>query len=380
MTTVQTITAPAKEWIAALTRLTPAMAGSKPTPILYYCLISPQDSSISGYDYATSAVTVLEEASDVEGSGFLVSWRWLLDAIRSTSGKTKASPVVVSLDNDKVTVSACGYSVHTEAGDLEKYPPIPQVLPDVRSSLPAADLRAALRRAGIAASIDETLPILNGIRVEMTSGGIDLLATDRYRLAYDHVAGDGEGEASFVLSRRAIKAIDRFLTRGDVLFGINEESRKVLISTGTTTYTVMPVDGDYPKIRSLFPESSTGAFEVDRAVLMEGARVAATMNERHQPCHIQLSEEGGKVTFDLGLFGPSDSPTAAGFHVSGDKEPIKFAMNPHFVIEALTQIGTDKVRISYNSLPKPFLFTPEGTGGADEKVMKHLIMPVRMPS
>ena len=380
MTSVQTITAPAKEWIAALTRLTPAMAGKKPTPILYNCLINPNGSSVGGYDFETSAVTVLEEANDVQGDGFLVSWRWLLDAIRSTSGKTKAAPVSVSLTEDKVTVSACGYQVHAEAGELEKYPAIPEILPDASSTLPAAELRAALRQSGVAASIDETLPVLNGVRVEMTEGDIDLLATDRYRLAYNHVGGEGKGAASFLLPRRSIKAIDRFLTRGTVLFGVHEESRRIIFSTGTTTYTVTAFDGDYPKIRSLFPDEVTGSFEVDRTVLLEGARVAAAMNERHQPCHISLSNEGGKVTFDLGLFGPSDSPTAAGGPVAGDKDPIKFAMNPHFVIETLTQISTDKVRISYTSLPKPFLFTPEGVAAGDEKVLKHLIMPVRMPS
>ena len=379
MTSVQTITAPAKEWIAALTRLTPAMAGKKPTPILYNCLINPTESTLSGYDFATSAMTVLEEAKG-SGEAFLVSWRWLLDAIRSTSGKTKSAPVEVSVDDDKITVAACGYLVHTEAGELEKYPPIPEVLPDVQSSLPAADLRAALRRVGLAASIDETLPILNGVRVEMSDGGIDLMATDRYRLAYDHVSGEGKGEGSFLLPRKAIKAIDRFLVRGTVLFGFTEEPRKIIVSTGTTTYTLAPFDGDYPKIRSLFPNEVTGAFEVNRVVLLESARVAATMNERHQPCHISLSDQGGKVTFDFGLFGPSDSPTAAGGHVGGEKEPIKFAMNPHFVIETLQQISTEKVRISYTQLPKPFLFTEEGAASGDEKVLKHLIMPVRMPS
>ncbi|MDQ0102310.1 DNA polymerase-3 subunit beta [Paenarthrobacter nicotinovorans] len=379
MTSVQTITAPAKEWIAALTRLTPAMAGSKPTPILYNCLVHPGDSSISGYDYATSAMTILEESRG-QGGGFLVSWRWLLDAIRSTSGKTKAAPVTVSVDDDKVTVSACGYQVHTEAGELEKYPPLPEVLPDASSTLPAAGLRAALRQAGVAASIDETLPVLNGIRVEMTDGAIDLMATDRYRLAYNHVAGEGKGAASFLLPRRAIKAIDRFITRGTVVFGVHEESRKIIIATAATTYTVMAFDGDYPKIRSLFPEEVTGAFEVDRVVLLESARVAAAMNERHQPCLISLFDEGGKVTFDFGVFGPSESPTAAGGNVAGDKEPIKFAMNPHFVIETLTQFSTDKVRISYTSLPKPFLFTGEGVAAGEEEALKHLIMPVRMPS
>lgn len=376
MSSLQVITAPAKDWIAALNRLTPAMAGKKSMPILNCIVINPAKLTLSGYNFETSAVTGVMSA---EGSGdpFLVSWRWLLDAIRTTSGKTKTATATVSLDVAKITVSSCGYELHTETANFSEYPEIPNAAPSVESMLPAAELRASLRRASVAASADDTLPLLQSVQVNMLDGGIELLATDRYRLANDYVSGTGKGEASFLLSRPAIKAIDRFITGESVSIGIRE--RHVSIVTETTTYTSLAVDGDYPKIRSLFPAEVTGAFEVDRAVLIEAAKVALTMNTEYSPCCVDLSKDGAQVTFDYGLFGPSKSPTAAGGCVAGAVDPIRFAMNPKYLIESLQQITTDKVRISYTSLPKPFLFTPEGVAAGDEKALKYLIMPVRMP-
>jgi DNA polymerase-3 subunit beta len=379
MTTVQSLTAPAKEWIAALTRLTPAMAGKKPAPILNNIVINPRLSTVAGTNYETSAITDLLD-SEGRGEPFLVPWRWLLDAVRATSGRTKSAAAMVSLEGKKVTVSACGYELHTETADIAEYPEIPDVLPDVEVAVPAAELRAAFRRASVAASLDDTLPILTTLRVEITDGDIALLATDRYRLSADHATGEGKGETDFLLSRKTLKSIDRFLVGESVEFGFQKEQRRILIGTATTTYTTLAIDGDYPKIRSLFPDDVTGSFEVDRTVFLESARVALTMNDRYQASIIELSDEGAKVTFDYGVFGPSVSPTAAGWHVAGEKEPIRFAMNPKYLIDTLTQISTDKVRISYTQLPKPFLFTAEGVAASDEKVLKHLIMPVRMPS
>jgi len=379
VTSVQTITAPAKEWIAALTRLTPAMAGKKPVPILNNIVISPETSTVGGYNYETSAITRLS-ASEGRGAQFLVSWRWLLDAIRTTSGKTKDAPATVWIEGNKVGVTTCGYELYAEGADIADYPEIPVVEPDVESTLVPSVLRGALRRTGLAASQDETLPILNAVQINMEDGGIGLLATDRYRLASDYVSGHGTGSASFLLGRRTFKAIDRFLVGKSVQLGIHHESRRIIISTEAVTFTCLASDGDYPKIRSLFPAEVTGSFEVDRSVLLESARVALTMNERYSPCHIELFEEGAKVTFDFGLFGPSVSPTAAGGPVAGDGERIKFAMNPHYLVETLPQIETAKVRISYTKLPNPFLFTPEGVAASDDKVLKHLIMPVRMSS
>ena len=377
MSSLQVITASAKDWIAALTRLSPAMAGKKSMAILYCVHIDPSSAILSGYDFETSAVTTLAESSG-EGAPFLVTYRWLVDAIRTTTGKAKAAPVTVSVDGEKVTVSACGYELHAETMPVVDYPEIPQVNPDASAKLPAADLRAALRRASIAASTDETLPILNGVQVTLSSGAMELLATDRYRLAEDHVSGEGDGSSVFVLGIRAVKALDRFLTGGEVMIGKGES--RIIIKTDAATFTVMGTDGTYPKIKTLFPETVTASFEFNRVALLESARVAEKMNERYSPCIVRISTSGAEVTFNYGLLGPSSAPIAAGGAVHGSDDEIQIAMNPKYLVEALQQIPADKVRISYTTLPKPFLFTPAGLEINDPESLKYLIMPVRMPS
>lgn len=376
MTSVQTITAPAKEWISALTRLTPAMAGKKPVPILHGVRISPSTGTVAGYNYETSATTVLTDAEG-EGADFLGSWRWLLDAIRTRTARAKSAPVTVSLEGDKLTVATCGYEASVEAMPVEDYPNIPAPAPSASVTIPATELRAVLRRVNIAASKDDYMPILTCARVSMQDGNVELYTTDRYRLAYDSFTGAGEGEAKFLLSGKVIKSVDRFLT-GDVVLGIHDN--RIVISTEKVTYTTIAVDGDYPKIESLFPSELKASFEVDRVVLLEGAKVAAAMSERNNPCFVSLREAGAEVTYSFGLFGESKSPTAGVQFAEGDLEPSKFAMTPRYLIETLEQMPTSHVRISYVSETKPLLITPEGVSASEDKISKHLIMPVRMPS
>ncbi|QDG87145.1 DNA polymerase III subunit beta [Pseudarthrobacter sp. NIBRBAC000502770] len=377
MSTQQAITAPAKDWIAALNRVAPALAGKKPLPVLYGVHIDPSAGVLSAFDYDTSCVTTVAEAEG-EGTPFLVTYRWLIDAIRTTTGKTKAAPVTVAIEGEKVTVSACGYELHAQALPVAEYPEIPDLAPSEYISVPAADFRAALRRVSIAASKDDTLPILTAVRIAIGDGAMELLATDRYRLAEDHVQGQGEGSADFLLNYRTIKALDRFLTGDDVVIGLRD--RRITIKTEHATFTSMSVDGDYPKIKSLFPADVTASFEVDRAVLLESAKVAERMNERFSPCFVRMFDGGAEVTFDYGLFGPSKAPVAWGGVVAGLKDDIKFALSPRYLVETLQQLPGDKVRISYTSAPKPFLFSPGGLETNDPKSSKHLIMPVRMPS
>jgi DNA polymerase-3 subunit beta len=379
MTTVQSITAPAKEWIAALTRLSPAMAGKKPLAILTAIRIAPESGIISGYNYETSATTQVAEP-DGQGAPFLASYSWLLDAIRSFTGRDKSAPVTVAQDGDKISVAACGYEVHVEAMPEADYPAIPNVDTEASAVFSAAELRAAFRRVSVAASCDDTLPILTALQVHLKDGVAEILATDRYRLASDHVmaAGDYDGEATFLLSRKTIKSLDRFLVGESVRIGV--EDNRAVIQTDTATYTTVTVDGDYPKIRALFPESVTSSFEFDRHVLLESAKVAERLNERWAPCLLSLTNSGADVTFNYGIFGPSKAPTAAGSVVAGQKDDVVLALNPLYLVEALQQIPGDQVRISYTSLPKPFLFSQAGIEATAEDAPRHLIMPVRMPS
>jgi DNA polymerase-3 subunit beta len=377
MTDLQVITAPAKDWIAGLNRLAPAMAGKKAVSILYGVHIDPAAGVLSAYDYDTSCVTPLSGAKG-EGAPFLVTYRWLIDAIRTTTGKTKTAPVTVALDGEKITVSACGYELHAQALPVADYPDIPDLSPTDFISVPAAELRAALRRVSIAASKDDTLPILTAVRVAIGDGAMELLATDRYRLAEDHVDGQGDGNAAFLLNYRTVKALDRFLTGSDVVIGLSEN--RISIKTEHAAFTSMSVDGDYPEIKALFPEAVTATFEVDRVVLLESAKVAERMNERFSPCFVRMFDGGAEVTFDYGIFGPSKAPLAVGEVVAGLRDEIKFAISPRYLVEALQQLAGDKVRISYTSAPKPFLFSPAGSETNDPTSPKHLIMPVRMPS
>lgn len=377
MNNVQSITAPAKDWIAALTRVAPALAGKKPLTILYGVHIDPAAGVLSAYDYDTSCVTNVAEAEG-EGAPFLVTYRWLIDAIRTTTGKTKAAPVTVAQDGEKITVSACGYELHAQALPVAEYPEVPDLTPADFISVPAAEFRAALRRVSIAASKDDTMPILTAVRIAINDGAMELLATDRYRLAEDHVDGQGQGSADFLLNYRAIKALDRFLTGDDVVIGLCD--RRISIKTEHAVFTSMSVDGDYPKIKALFPTEVTASFEVDRAVLLESAKVAERMGEWSSPCIVRLFDGGAEVTFGYGIFGPSTAPLAVGGVAAGVNEEMKCAFNPRYLVEALQQLPGDKVRISYTSAPKPFLFSPGGLEANDPMSPKHLIMPVRMPS
>ena len=150
-----------------------------PTPVLAGVRIEAERGGmvrLASFDYEVSAKA--EFAAQVENEGVaLVSGRLLREIANALPHK----PVVFSLDGTKVSVT-CGASRFTLATmPVDQYPNLPE-LPEQSGTVDGKEFETAVVQVASAASRDETLPILTGVRVEIEGSNISLLATDRYRL------------------------------------------------------------------------------------------------------------------------------------------------------------------------------------------------------
>src|SRR6202451_708312 len=153
---------------------------TRPTvPVLAGVLLTGSDDGLtsSGFDYEVSAEVRL--AAEIASPGkVLVSGRLLSDITRALPNK----PGDVQVDGTRVSL-ACGsakFSLPTMA--VEDYPTLP-TLPDETGALSADLFAEAISQVAIAAGRDDTLPMLTGIRVEISGESVVLAATDRFRLA-----------------------------------------------------------------------------------------------------------------------------------------------------------------------------------------------------
>ena len=153
---------------------------TRPTvPVLAGVLLTGSDDglTISGFDYEVSAE--VQVAAEIASPGsVLVSGRLLSDITRALPAK----PVDVSVEGTRVLLN-CGsarFSLPTMA--VEDYPTLP-ALPEETGVISAELFAEAIGQVAVAAGRDDTLPMLTGIRVEISGETVVLAATDRFRLA-----------------------------------------------------------------------------------------------------------------------------------------------------------------------------------------------------
>ncbi len=195
------------------------------SPILAGVRMSAADDvlTLSSFDYEVSANS--EVAATVEEPGeVLVSGRLLADISKSFPNR----PVRVELDGQKVSLT-CGSSHFTLAVmSLDEYPLLP-AQPEARGRVDAAVLAQAVHQVSVAASRDDTLPLLTAVRMEIEGSKMTLLATDRYRLAVRELSWEPSDEAyseAALVKARILQDVAKSMTSGGAVeLGVSHEAK-----------------------------------------------------------------------------------------------------------------------------------------------------------
>jgi DNA polymerase-3 subunit beta len=349
-----------------------------PVPVLAGVRLEADQSGslvLSSFDYEVSAR--VEVPADVAEPGTaLVSGRLLADISRSLPGK----PVEVVAEGSKVTLTCGASRFALMTMPVEEYPALPE-MPSVAGTIDGDVLTSAVAQVTVAASRDETLPILTGVRMEIADDRVTLLATDRYRLAMRelswHPATPGTSAVALVRARTLSDVAKALGGGGEVTVALAADGGHELIgfeAAGRRTTSLL-VDGDYPKVRALFPAESPVWAVVETASLVEAVRRVALVAERNTP--VRLSFTDGQVALEAGQGEDAQASEALDATLHG--EDIAIAFNPQFLLDGLQALTTPFVRLSFTVPTKPAVLTgqPERDGDADDGY-RYLLMPVRM--
>jgi DNA polymerase-3 subunit beta len=364
---------------------------SRPTvPVLAGVLLTGSDDglTISGFDYEVSAE--VQVAAEIASPGsVLVSGRLLSDITRALPAK----PVDVSVEGTRASLT-CGsarFSLPTMA--VEDYPALP-ALPEDTGVISSELFAEAIGQVAVAAGRDDTLPMLTGIRVEISGEKVVLAATDRFRLAVRELTWSTESadiEAAVLVPAKtlaeAAKAgadgADVHLSLGagsavgkEGLLGIRSEGKRS---------TTRLLDAEFPKFRQLLPAEHTAIATVGVAELTEAIKRVALVADRGAQVRMEFADDAVRLSAGADDVGRAEEDLGVAF--SGD--PLTIAFNPTYLTDGLGSLHSARVTFGFTTPSRPAVLRP--TGEDDETVgaagpfpaaqtdYVYLLMPVRLP-
>jgi DNA polymerase III subunit beta len=364
----------------AVTWAARALPTKPPVPVLAGLLLEATPDGVlrlSSFDYEVSA-RVEVSAEVLDGGTVLVSGKLLADICRSLPGK----PVDVATDGSRLSLT-CGASRFTLLTmPVEEYPTLPS-MPQGAGTLPGDAFGQAVAQVTFAASKDDNLPILTGVRMEIDGENLTLIATDRYRLAVRTLTWRPSAPdlSTVALVRaRTLSEVSKALGGGsDVALALPVAGGADLIGfeAGGRRTTSLLVDGDYPKVHALFPAESPTYAVVEAQHLVEAVRRVALVAERHTP--VRLTFTDGAITLEAGQGEDAQASEAVESSLVGDE--LSIAFNPQYLLEGLGALTTPFARLSFTVPTKPAVISgqPEAEG-EDDRSYRYLLMPVRLNS
>ena len=365
----------------AVTWVARGLPARPPVPVLAGVLLEASDEgtlTLSAFDYEVSAkITVAADVS--EGGTVLVLGRLLADISRNLPDK----PVDISLDGNKVSLTCGSSRFSLMQMPAAEYPTLPTA-PEPSGTIAGDVFTQAVAQVSVAADRGDTLPILTGVRVEIEGDKVTLLATDRYRLAMRELTWNpGATDASHIalVPARTLSETAKALgASGSIEIALGSSAGGdglVGFEAGQRRTTTRLLDGEYPKVTSIFPTSVDSEAVVKTSELVEAVRRVALVAERNTPVRLRFTD--GQVTIEAGTGDDAQASEAVESTLTGPE--LEIAFNPSFLLDGLGVIGTDYARLSFTQPSRPAVLSgqDEQDGEADTSY-RYVLMPVRFAS
>jgi DNA polymerase-3 subunit beta len=352
-------------------------------PVLAGLLVEATDDGrvLSTFDYETSARATLAAQVSDEGRA-LVSGRLLADICRSLPDK----PVEMMLDGARVSLTCGSARFSLQTMPVEDYPSLPD-MPAATGTVTSEAFAHAVAQAVTAAGRDDMLPVLTGVRIEIDGSTISLLATDRFRLSHrelDWSPRTPDESAAALVPARVLGDTAKSLTAGgEVTIALaTTGSGEGIIGFeghapgGLRRTTTRLLDGEFPKVRSLFPNEHQTTALVDRSALIESVKRVALVAERNTA--VQLAFSDGVLTLDAGSGDEAQASESIEATING--EDITTGFNPQFLLDGLSAIEQPVVELAFTQASKPVVLSGSVADGERDTAFRYLLMPRRLLS
>lgn len=356
-------------FLDAVSKLQRVVGSKTSMPVLEGILISAEQGKVTLISYNLEMGMKKEIYAKCDEAGDIVlNARLLADILRRMNG----IQVEISADSKLNCNIKCGEATFDIMGmAANDFPEMPSLADSNSISVDGKVLSNMVKGTIFAAAQTEgARPILTGLNISVSSGEIQLVAIDGYRLAIRKQKINIDRELNFTLTARAI---------GEVVKLISEETEKVdiivgerLISFYIDGYLFISrlLEGEFVNYRKTIPDEHKQSVTVStRELINTIERVSLLISESFStPVRCYFNELNVVFTCATSMGRATET-----FNTKLEGESFEIGLNSRYLLEALRAIEDENIKILFNGPNAGVLISPiEG----DE--FTYMIMPMRL--
>jgi DNA polymerase-3 subunit beta len=203
-----------------------------------------------------------------------------------------------------------------------------------------------------AAAKENTRYAINGVLWEKDKQMLSLVATDGRRLSFAKGAlakGDGQN-FECIVPVKAMNLFQRVLTDPEALVGVKVTPTQLVLKSARATVSTALVEGQFPRYRDVIPVDCDRTVKLATGEFLSAVRRAALLTNEESK-GVRLAFRKGQLT--LASRAPSQGEATIEVSVDYSGADLDIGFNPHFLIEALKNVGADEVTLQLKDSSRP---------------------------
>jgi DNA polymerase-3 subunit beta len=258
---------------------------------------------------------------------------------------------------------------------FDSFPTLPDSPPTHTFLLPLEQFFAAAEKVVLAASRDESKPVLTSLLIEMAQPNA-LVTSDGFRLYRIETDLSLDVQDQILLPAKYIRELSALVKKTkETVLTANwySDNGFVVFSLGSVQLQVSVVQGEFPNYRGIIPAATSFAVTLDRELFLQRLQQVLVVAKEVSSIVI-FEEKDGELALEsqASVHGKSSSSLPA---LQKEGETPRFACNGSYLLEFLQSIDEPEVCLQGVDPLKPIICTIPG-----KKEVLYLVMPFKLQS
>ena len=328
--------------------------------------------TVTASDLQTSMITEIMVESKERGN-IAVPARILMDTLKNLPDQ----PVTFSIDEStySIELSSDNGRYKLSGENATDFPKVPSVSNDFSSSISSDVLSRAINNTIFATSNDELRPAMTGVYVNLGEKNTTFVATDGHRLVrYRRADVKSESGNTIIIPRKALNLLKSTLPSENTDVTIDFNTANAFFKFGTIRMICRLIDERFPDYENVIPTSSTIKMTINRADFLSSLkRISIYANKTTHQVRLKITGSELQVSAEDLDFSNEANERLSCEH---EGEDIEIGFNARFMIEMLSNLDTDQIKLSMSAPNKAGVILPVEKDANEDILM--LVMPVML--
>jgi DNA polymerase-3 subunit beta len=252
---------------------------------------------------------------------------------------------------------------------------VPSVSNDFTAEISSEVLARAVNNTIFATSNDELRPAMTGVYVNLSEKNTTFVSTDGHRLVrYRRTDVKSDNGSSIIIPRKALNLLKATLPTENSPVSIDFNLANAFFKFGNIRMICRLIDERFPDYENVIPSQNTIKMTIGRSELLGALkRISIYANKTTHQVRLKITGSELQVSAEDLDFSNEANERLSCEH---EGEDIEIGFNAKFLVEMLTNLDSDQIKLSMSASNKAGVIHPVDKDKSEDILM--LVMPVML--